>query len=85
MAGPKCHGLCGFCVPTSHKIGRLAKTYLFLSALYTKDNWNKHFQKIHNLSLNLTNKKHSPSLNPTFMKATETAVDWILDNLKDCC
>lgn len=38
MAGPKCHGLCGFCVPTSHKIGRLAKTYLFLSALYTKDN-----------------------------------------------
>lgn len=83
MAGPKCHGLCGFCVPTSHKIGRLAKTYLFLSALYTKDNWNKQLQKIHNLSQ--TKEKHSSSLNPTFTKATETAVDWILDDLKDCC
>lgn len=83
MAGPKCHGLCGFCVPTSHKIGQLAKTYLFLRALYTKDNWNKQLQKIHNLSQ--TKEKHSSSLNPTFTKATETAVDWILDDLKDCC
>lgn len=75
MAGPKCHSLCGFCVPTSHKIGRLAKPYTLKR--------NKHFQKIHNLSQ--TNEKHSPSLNPTFTKATETAVDWILDDLKDCC